>query len=103
MRKAPCQDCGAQQPLGGMFRLHGRTLCEPCADRSVAQLKAAGQKLQVAHESDPTICAVCKTDYGYDLPPVGGVPVCQNCSQALYARGFPGWLNASMILLLLGL
>lgn len=105
MRKVTCQSCHAEQPISGFFRVNGTLLCEPCANKSVADLQAKSQPLEVTREIDPTICNQCQTDYGRTgLPLVGGLPFCDNCRQALYNRGFPAWLTASLagLLVLLG-
>jgi hypothetical protein len=97
MRKNNCQSCGQEQLLSQMYRVDGKTLCEPCADQVVASAKVVSQKIDVAHEIDPTVCARCNTDYGStELPLVGGAPFCAQCSEGLYDRPFPQWLKLGL-------
>jgi tetratricopeptide (TPR) repeat protein len=97
MRKVTCQSCRAEQPFSGFFRVNGTLLCEACANKSAADLESRSQPLEVTREIDPTICSQCQTDYGRtELPLVGGLPFCDNCRQAVYNRGFPAWLTASL-------
>jgi len=106
MRKAICQSCHAEQSVAGYFRVNGTLLCEPCADKTVADLQAKSQPLQVTREVDLTVCNQCHADYGRtELPVVGGLPFCDTCRQALYNRGFPAWLTTTLaaLLVLLGL
>lgn len=106
MRKATCESCQIEKPLTGFYRVNGKLLCEPCADKAVTDLQASSQPLQVTQEIDRTICNKCQMDYGRtDLPLVGGLPFCENCRQGLYNRGFPAWLTTSLagLLVLLGL
>ncbi|MCI0352949.1 MAG: hypothetical protein L0Z53_26300 [Acidobacteriales bacterium] len=92
--------------MNGFYRVNGKLLCEPCADKAVTDLQASSQPLQVTQEIDRTVCSKCQMDYGRtELPLVGGLPFCENCRQGLYNRGFPAWLTASLagLLVLLGL
>lgn len=53
--------------------------------------------LRVTREIDRTVCARCKTDYGLSqLPLVGNVPICGNCSSQIVNRPFPQWLKLSL-------
>lgn len=106
MRKATCESCQIEKPLTGFYRVNGKLLCEPCADKAVTELQASSQPLQVTQEIDRTICTQCHADYGRtDLPLVGVLPFCENCRQGLYNRGFPAWLTTTLagLLVLLGL
>jgi hypothetical protein len=85
-----------------MLVVGGQPICLPCAEIRDREAKAAGHNLEFARLIDPTICGLCKTDYGSgELPVVGGVPACANCSKGLYERPYPGWLKLAMAGLLL--
>jgi len=80
-------------------------ICQPCAEKTFQEAKAAGRETKFARIVDPTICGMCKADYGSsELPLVGGVFVCGNCAKNLYERPFPQWLKLSLagLVLLLG-
>ena len=88
-----------------MFAWEGQPTCQQCVEKNGREAYAAGRRLQVYRISDPTICGICKVDYGSsDLPSIGGGPVCANCAVALYERPYPTWLKLSLagLLLLLG-
>ena len=89
-----------------MLVANGKPICMPCAQTQARDAGSAGQKLEFASIIDPTICGLCKTDYGSsELPVIGGVPACANCAAGLYERPYPGWLKltlAGLILMLAG-
>jgi hypothetical protein len=88
-----------------MLALDGAVYCRPCAEKTFQEAKAAGRDADFLRIVDPTICGMCKTDYGSsELPLVGGVFVCGNCAKSLYERPYPRWLKLSLagLLLLLG-
>jgi hypothetical protein len=85
-----------------MLVVSGQPICLPCAEKQAGEAKAAGHNLEFARLIDPTICGLCKTDYGSsELPLVGGMPACANCAKGLYERPYPGWLKLAMAGLLL--
>jgi hypothetical protein len=85
-----------------MLVLTGKPICVPCAEAKAQEAKAGGSNLEFAGIIDPTICGLCKTDYGSsELPFIGGIPVCANCARGLYERPYPGWLKLAMAGLLL--
>jgi hypothetical protein len=85
-----------------MLVVSGQPICLPCAEKRAGEAKAAGYNLQFARLIDPTICGLCKTDYGSsELQAVGGMPACANCAKGLYERPYPGWLKLAMAGLLL--
>jgi tetratricopeptide (TPR) repeat protein len=80
-------------------------ICRPCAEKAFQEAKAAGRETNFARIVDPTICGICKADHGSsELPLIGGVFACGNCSKGLYERPFPQWLKLSLagLVLLLG-
>src|SRR5215813_13707142 len=102
MRKASCQVCNFEGPAAEMLVVNGRPICRPCAETKAREAQAAGHNLQFATIIDPTICGMCKTDFGSgELPFIGGTPVCPNCSKGLYDRPYPGWLKLTTVGLLL--
>lgn len=85
-----------------MLALNGKPICIPCADAKAKEAGAVNSTLEFAHIIDPTICGICKTDFGNsDLALVGGTPACSNCAAGLYERPYPGWLRMAMAGLLL--
>jgi hypothetical protein len=85
-----------------MLALDGSVICRPCAEKIFQEAKAAGREARFARIVDPTVCGICKTDYGSgELPLIGGGPVCGNCAKGLYERPFPKWLKLSLTGLLL--
>jgi hypothetical protein len=85
-----------------MLVVNGQPICLPCADTKAREAKAASHNLEFARIIDPTICGLCKTDYGSsELPVIGGTPACANCAKGLYERPYPGWLKLAMAGLLL--
>lgn len=88
-----------------MLASDNTVICISCAEKQLQEARAAGRELKFARIIDPTICGICKTDYGSgELPFIGGVPACANCARGLYDRPFPSWLKLSLagLLLLLG-
>ncbi len=103
MRYGTCERCGSERPLGEMYQVFDRSLCEPCADVEVAQHQ--GQKIPdgaVRKKNDPTICSGCERDNGnFELPQLGGgLPVCAECEQRFRNPVFPQWIRASFAALL---
>jgi len=85
-----------------MLLLNGKPICLSCAQIKAQEAKTGGYNLEFAKIIDPTICGLCKTDYGSsELPVVGGMPACTNCAKGLYERPYPGWLKLTMAGLLL--
>jgi len=85
-----------------MLVVSGQPICLPCAEKRAGEAKSAGHNLEFARLIDPTICGLCKTDYGSsELPVIGGMPACSNCAKGLYERPYPGWLKLAMAGLLL--
>jgi hypothetical protein len=85
-----------------MLALHNKAICRPCAETQAQQAAAGDYKLPFARLIDPTICSMCKIDFGSsNLPFIGGSPVCANCSQGLYERPYPAFLKLSLAGLLL--
>lgn len=102
MRKATCRVCSAERPAAEMLALDGTVICPPCAEKTSQEAKAAGRVAKFARIIDPTICGICKTDYGNsELQLIGGGPVCGNCAKGLYERPFPRWLKLSLAGLIL--
>jgi hypothetical protein len=106
MRKASCGTCSSEHPVAELLALYDKPICRPCAEEQLRAANSAGHNLEFVRIVDRTICGICKVDYGSsDLPFVGGVPVCANCSKGLYERPYPGWLKltlAGLLLLLAG-
>ena len=105
MRKASCHVCSVEQPASEMLAQERSVICQPCAEKTFQEAKAAGREAKFARIVDPTICGICKADYGSsELPLIGGVFACGNCAKGLYERPFPQWLKLSLagLVLLLG-
>ena len=103
MRNLKCDVCGSSVPLASGYRIHnppamaGKFYCKPCLELA-AQQAAAGTKIEVFTEADPTICGKCQTDFGSsELPRVGGLPVCPQCHDSLYNRPYPAWLRLGLV------
>jgi len=102
MRKVACETCGSDHPAADMLVLTNKPICRPCAEKQAAQAASGRYNLEFARIIDPTICGMCKTDYGStELPLVGGAPVCANCSKGLYERPYPSWLKLALVGLIL--
>ncbi len=104
MRDGTCEQCGSKRPLGEMFQVFGRSLCQPCADADVAGRQS--RKIPpgaVSKLSDPTVCSGCGRDNGnFELAQLGGgVPVCADCEQKFRNPVFPPWIRVSFAALLL--
>lgn len=97
MLRSECEQCKSSQPKQSMFRVNSRLLCEPCANTAVSEIKKKNEPLSVTHETDTTVCQVCKADFGSTvLPLIGNVPICDNCGTQLRNRRFPQWLKLSL-------
>src|SRR2546426_9417066 len=98
MKHSICEQCQQSYSVNQMFLVLGRSLCEKCADASLAQL--GQQKLSkgsVTRQTDPTVCFGCGRDNGNaPLPTLGGnLPVCMDCEQKFRNQPFPGWIKAA--------
>jgi|GEM_PF-991900 tetratricopeptide (TPR) repeat protein len=106
MRKVICSVCGSEKPSGDVFVRDGQPVCSACVASSSSNASAQGNAASdesgaLQRVADPTVCALCRTDYGdQELPLVGGKPICATCSVHLYSRPFPLWLKASLAVLL---
>lgn len=106
MRSARCEQCGASGPLGEMLYLtrgpQQLLYCKTCATQALSEPRAQSEKRGVQAAMDPTVCGMCRTDYGStELASAGGLPVCETCRHTLYNRPFPQWLKLSFVALLL--
>lgn len=98
MRTAKCEQCGTAGPLGTMYYptrgLDQKLSCKSCAERLLSE--AGKQVVDCRAAIDPTVCAMCQTDYGNtELRRAGDLPLCENCRATVYDRPFPGWLRLS--------
>ena len=97
MQKKTCTKCGFEKPLNDIFNVDGAHLCETCGNLKLAELQASKIKPAVFRMSDPTVCNECKMDNGNsELGKVAGLPYCPACTEPLYSRQFPTWLQYSM-------
>jgi hypothetical protein len=102
MKTAACGECGAKTPLGSLYHVDGRILCEGCTERAVAPREDGEEPPRIAGRLlDPTLCAACGKDNGEtSLPQVGGAPLCPLCEDRLRHFPFPVWVKLAAVLLL---
>src|SRR3954468_104307 len=98
MRKATCTSCSTEQPMAQLRAMDSKIYCEPC----VTKTAESGTHGNIFRISDPTICAMCSTDWGNnELQKVGGLPYCPTCREKLYNYQFPNWLKIGLAVSLL--
>ncbi len=105
MRQEKCATCGNKLPLDSLLWHGDAFYCEGCAQKKHEEAAATKQKIEFSSVIDPTICAKCGADNGSsEYPPIAGLPYCQPCTESLYRRSLPRWLQLSLVglLVLLG-
>src|SRR5437879_1219944 len=101
MLRGQCAQCGAEGPLRAFTAVGQKLCCYTCSCKLEKEARARGEDPQIHSVIDPTICYKCKRDNGSEeLPAIGGVRYCARCSEELYQRPFPQWLQLSLAALL---
>ncbi len=97
MLSGRCVQCGVSGALSSFTAVGDKLCCQVCAEKVAAEARARGEKPRVASVIDPTICFKCKRDNGSQaLPTIGHVPYCSVCSEELFHRPFPQWLQLGL-------
>jgi len=105
MRQEKCATCGTKTPLSSLLWHAEAFYCEACAAKKQEEAAATKQTIEFSSVVDPTVCLRCGADNGsVEYTPIAGLPYCQSCSEFLYNRPLPGWLQLSLagLILLLG-
>jgi len=83
LKRLRCAVCGTEAATQEMYGAEGKILCTTCVEK-------AGQGKEVLRLIDPTVCARCGRDEGSrDLPRLGRLPMCEECTRAVRNVPFP--------------
>lgn len=75
--------------------------CHPCAEKEIRDSSKKYAEKDVAPLVDPTVCALCGTDFGErELASLGNLPACDPCAGKLRHRPIPAWLFLAFLVLL---
>lgn len=101
MRTLACQACGAERPMGEMFDIHGRTLCQACGKQFLGGREEDARGVAQRYV-DPTVCVNCGADNG-TMPheTLAQLPTCARCIAFYRNRPFPAWVKAALAATLL--
>ncbi|PYT13502.1 MAG: hypothetical protein DMF51_10660 [Acidobacteria bacterium] len=95
VKRVLCAACGTEGTASDMFDAEGQALCQRCVEE-------AGRGKRVERMIDSTICARCGRDEGSrDLPRLGRLPFCEDCTRAVRNVPYPNWLRYAFLGLLM--
>lgn len=102
MIKVNCDNCEKTDlPFNETLKVDGKVYCKDCLEQHFPEQNALNDKL-VDDTLDPTVCSVCKTDFGtVELSHVGRYPFCDDCKVALDQKILPTWVKGFLITVLI--